>query len=397
MIRRNFLKAMALSASGLLLPISSSYAASRARITDMRFWAAPDHTRIVFDLDGKIAHTLRHLSNPDRMVVDLINAQWDLDPSRLFIEDPVVGNFHISTPHPGMVRLEFKLKVNVDPYSFFLKSIGKRPPRLVVDLQRSGGDHAETYPLEVNLKPKPRIHHPQPKRDAVIVIDPGHGGEDPGAVGPSGTMEKSVTLQVARRFARELNRIKGFNAYLTRTDDYSVSLRKRVSIARKYDADLFISLHADAFKTPAARGASVYCLSERGKPAPDRAIRTLVQRENSADLIGGVDLNQVSDHEVRGILMDLSQRDSLNRALAYGSNLLSHLKQVPTLRLHFRDIKQAGFAVLKAPDIPSVLVEMAFLSNRDEEKMLRRREHQESLAKALTKGTKTFLHSSQLA
>ena len=235
------------------------------------------------------------------------------------------------------------------------------------------------------------------RRDAIIVIDPGHGGEDPGAVGAGGTQEKNVALEVAKRFARKLNNSGGFKAYLTRTGDYSVSLRQRVSIARKHDADLFVSLHADAFKTSDARGASVYCLSEKGKPAPDRAIRLLVQRENSADLIGGVDLGMVPDQEVRGILMDLSQRDSLNRALAYGDNLLSFLKQVPSLRLHFRDIKQAGFAVLKAPDIPSVLVEMAFLSNRDEERQLRKKSHQEALVNALTRGTQTFMSSSHLA
>ena len=396
MIRRKFLKAMALSASGLLLPISYSHAKSRARVTDMRFWSAPDHTRIVFDLDRKIAHSLRHMSKQDRMVVDLVDAQWDFDPTRLRVEDSVVGNFHLSTPSPGLVRLEFKLKTGVIPNSFFLKPVSGRDPRLVVDLQREDAIETDLDQREVRLMPKtrPSIKH---KRDAIIVIDPGHGGEDPGAVGTEGTYEKSVTLEVARKFSRELNRINGFKAYLTRSDDYFVSLRQRVSIARKHDADLFISLHADAYKTSAARGASVYCLSEKGKPAPNRAIRTLVQRENSADLIGGVDLGLVSDSEVRGILMDLSQRDSLNRALAYGSNILSYLKKVPTLKMHFSDIKQAGFAVLKAPDIPSVLVEMAFLSNRDEELMLRRKDHQESLAEALTNGTKKFLHSSQLA
>lgn len=396
MIRRKFLKVMALSASGLILPVTCFSASNRVRVTDMRFWTAPDHTRIVFDLDGRIMHSLRHFSGPDRMVIDLMNARWDLDPSQLKMEDPVVGSFHLSTPSPGLVRLVFNLKSEVTTRSFFLKSIDDKAPRLVVDLQRPDQRRHDRERLAAKLTPRILPHRRQ-KRDAVVVIDPGHGGEDPGAVGPGGTFEKDVALQVARRFARTLNKSRGFRAYLTRDDDYSVSLRKRVSIARNHNADLFVSLHADAFKTADARGASVYCLSEKGKPPPDRAIRILVQRENSADLIGGVDLKQVSDQEVRGILMDLSQRDSLNRSLAYGSSLLSQLEKIPTLKLHFRDIKQAGFAVLKAPDIPSVLVEMAFLSNRDEERMLRRREHQESLARALTKGTQTFLETSQLA
>lgn len=387
---------MALSASGLLLPVPYAHASSRARVTDMRFWTAPDYTRIVFDLDRKIAHSLRHLSRPDRMVVDLINAQWDMDAYPLRIENSVVGNFHLSTPSPGLVRLEFKLKTDVIPHAFFLKAVRDQAPRLVIDLEHRDSIKVDSNQIEASLMPKTRPYR-RSRRDAVIVIDPGHGGEDPGAVGPGGTYEKNVTLQVARKFARELNKIDGFKAHLTRTDDYFVSLRQRVSTARKHDADLFISLHADAFKFSSARGASVYCLSEKGKPAPNRAIRTLVQRENSADLIGGVDLGQVSDREVRGILMDLSQRDSLNRALAYGSNLLRYLKKVPTLRMHFKDVKQAGFAVLKAPDVPSVLVEMAFLSNHAEEIMLLRKDHQASLVKALTNGTKTFIHSNQLA
>ena len=396
MERRNFLKSMALSAGGLLLPVSCLHADSRpAHITNIRFWTDSEHTRIVFDLDKKVAHVLRRLSNPDRMIVDLKNAQWALDSSKLHVKDPVVGNFHLSTPTPGLSRLEFRLKTEVEPHSFLLKPTHGRVPRLVIDLQRKERLVLENREAEVKQAPKIRPLR-RVKRDAVIVIDPGHGGADPGAIGPGGTYEKTITLKVARKFARELNRMKGVSAHLTRNKDHFVSLRQRVSIARRHDADLFISLHADAFRVPTARGASVYCLSEKGKPEPNRAIRMLVRRENSADLIGGVDLGQVSDREVRGILMDLSQRDSLNRALAYGNNLLSSLKKVPTLRLHFRHIKQAGFAVLKAPDIPSVLVEMAFLSNRDEEKLLRRRDHQSSLVKALTRGTERFLQSSQL-
>lgn len=234
------------------------------------------------------------------------------------------------------------------------------------------------------------------KRGVVIAIDPGHGGSDPGAIGKGGLQEKDVTLEVAKRVMREINRLPGYTARLTRTGDYFVPLGQRVSIARKFQADLFISLHADAFHISSARGASVYCLSEQGKPSPDRAIRQLEKRENGADLIGGVDLDEVSDQEVKGILMDLSQRDALNRSLLLGNNLLSSISNTPPLALHFKTIKQAGFAVLKAPDIPSVLVEMAFLSNHNEEMMLQRPSHQESLAKAVTLGAQRFIRSSGL-
>ncbi|MBF0613646.1 MAG: hypothetical protein G8237_00845 [Magnetococcales bacterium] len=235
------------------------------------------------------------------------------------------------------------------------------------------------------------------KRGVVIAIDPGHGGEDPGAIGRSGLMEKEVTLAVANRVANAINAVPGFTARLTRTGDYFVPLNQRVSLARKYQADLFISLHADAFHVSSARGASVYCLSERGKPSPDKAIRLLERRENNVDLIGGVDLDEVADQEVKGILMDLSQRDSLNRSLLLGNNLLASISNTPPLSLHFKTIKQAGFAVLKAPDIPSVLVEMAFLSNREEEQMLQQPYHQESLAKAVTQGAQRFARASGLA
>ncbi|MBF0272950.1 MAG: N-acetylmuramoyl-L-alanine amidase [Magnetococcales bacterium] len=235
------------------------------------------------------------------------------------------------------------------------------------------------------------------KRGVVIAIDPGHGGVDPGAIGNTGLREKDVTLAVAKRVANEINAVPGFTARLTRSGDYYVPLTQRVAIARKFQADLFISLHADAFHVSSARGASVYCLSERGKPSPDKAIRLLERRENNVDLIGGVDLDEVSDQEVKGILMDLSQRDSLNRSLLLGNNLLASISNTPPLSLHFKTIKQAGFAVLKAPDIPSVLVEMAFLSNREEEYLLQQVGHQDSLAKAVTLGAQRFARASGLA
>ncbi|MBF0426390.1 MAG: N-acetylmuramoyl-L-alanine amidase [Magnetococcales bacterium] len=230
---------------------------------------------------------------------------------------------------------------------------------------------------------------------SVVVIDPGHGGEDPGAIGPEGTQEKDVVLNVAKKLADRINRTPGFRAHLTRTGDTFVSLNKRVSIARHYSPDLFMSLHADAFHIPSARGASVYCLSERGMSTPDRAIKALVRRENSADLIGGVNLQEDVEPEVAEMLMDLAQRDSLNRALLLAQNLLGSLQNVGRMRLHYKSVKQAGFAVLKAPDIPSVLVEMAFLSNPKEEELMRNASFQESMADALLSGTRHYFQHSR--
>ncbi|MBF0110893.1 MAG: N-acetylmuramoyl-L-alanine amidase [Magnetococcales bacterium] len=389
--RRNFLKILAASTmAGLTLPTAMAQASLRPnRITDLRVWTAPDHTRVVFDLNSVAKHSLFRLSNPERLVVDLQDVSLDVHPSRMNQSDPVVVRIRTGNPAPNVVRTVFELNSEIRPRSFILKATGEKSHRLVLDLFRK--EFIETEPATDLFK------KPESNREAVIVIDPGHGGEDPGAIGFNGTMEKDVAFQVARKLARNINQIPGFKAHLTRTGDYYVSLRRRVAIAREHSADLFISLHADAFRTGNAQGASVYTLSEQGKPAPDRVIRSLEQRENSADLIGGVDLNLVADPEVRGILMDLSQRDSLNRALVLGKNLLQEMAGTSSMTLHFNEVKQAGFAVLKAPDIPSVLVEMAFLSNRKEENMLRQQSHQESLARALANGARKFVQSSRLA
>ncbi|MBF0446948.1 MAG: N-acetylmuramoyl-L-alanine amidase [Magnetococcales bacterium] len=388
--RRQVLKGILLSMGGLVLPPSFALAERLNRIADVHMWTAPDHTRVVFDLERTTGHKVMQLSNPNRLVVDLVDSVVGVDPATMGFSDPIVNRVRSGIPRPGVVRTVFELNTGIKPRVFSLKQSEDKPPRLVLDLVRLEGRSEAPGDLPV-------LKHTSSRRDAVIIIDPGHGGVDPGAVGPGGTKEKEVTLQVAKRLANKINRMSGFKAKLTRKGDYFVSLRDRVSLARKSQADLFISLHANAFRLQSAKGASVYMLSEGGKPSPDKAIRRLVQRENSADLIGGVNLQHVSDPTVRGILMDLTQRDSLNRALVYGRNLLGELKAVPQVNLHFKQVKQAGFAVLKAPDMPSILVELAFLTNRDEEKMLRNDSHQNALANALATGTRKFINSTGLA
>lgn len=390
--RRELLKVLALSSGAcLVLPPSLVHASLRPanRITDLRVWTAPDHTRVVFDLSQVAKHSLVKLSNPERIVVDLQDAYLDVNPQRMNQSDSVVTRIRASNLAPNVVRTIFELKEEIRPRSFVLKATGDKGHRLVLDLLR------KDY-VEAKKNPEP-VKKSNNAREVVIVIDPGHGGEDPGAIGFGGTMEKDVVLQVAMKLAKQINQIPGFQAQLTRTGDYYVSLNRRVALARLHGADLFVSLHADAFRTGNAQGASVYTLSERGKPSPDRAITHLVQHENDADLIGGVDFTLVPDPEVRGILMDLSQRDSLNRALVFGKKLLQEMGSVPTMSLHFNEVKQAGFAVLKAPDIPSVLVELAFLSNRREENLLRQPGHQETLARALANGARKFVTSSLMA
>ncbi|MBF0188789.1 MAG: N-acetylmuramoyl-L-alanine amidase [Magnetococcales bacterium] len=382
--RRTVLKTMAMTTGGLLLP-TSLLAAKRTRIRDLRMWTAPDHTRIVFDLDRRITYRVFSLRKPDRLVLDIQNSTLAVSKSKLKGSDEVVKSIRVGYPKTGTTRIVFQLRMphsKIQPRDFLLEATSRKGPRLVVDLfRKSLMDNETGFP----------IRKPQRRKETVIVIDAGHGGEDPGAVGKMGTKEKNVALAVAKKLQRRFKSTPGFKAHLTRKGDYYVSLRRRVSLARRHNPDLFISLHADSFKDKRARGASVYCLSERGKPSPNRAIAALVRRENNADLIGGVNLTQVLDPEVAGILMDLSQRDSINRALAYGEDVIGSLKRVSHLRLHFKRVKQAGFAVLKAPDMPSVLVEMAFLSNPKEEKQLRQKSYQNRLADALFKGTREYV------
>ncbi|MBF0623867.1 MAG: N-acetylmuramoyl-L-alanine amidase [Magnetococcales bacterium] len=467
MERRQLLKAMILSAGGMLVPGGLLNAAKPSRIRDIRLWTAPDHTRIVFDLTEPVQHTMFHMQNPERVVLEVPGLQLGVDPSRMALGDVMVREVRTTSTRNGVTQAVIELKREAMPKSFFLGASGKKGPRLVVDLYRKE-DVARNQPREKQpqvrqAKVRNEVREPQgrsngratrehdeaqetPERDVmrqivpreedrevteqrgsireakvqeksrktpspreervvrrrssrerILVIDPGHGGEDPGAIGMQGTLEKDLTLSVARLLADKVNSAPGMQACLTRDGDYYVSLSKRVAIARQRRADLFMSLHADAFHMTSARGASVYCLSERGKPTPDRAIRALVKRENSADLIGGVNLGQDFAPEVAEMLMDLSQRDSINRAMQMAQHLLGNLKGVPDLRLHYRSVKQAGFAVLKAPDIPSVLVEMAFLSNPLEEEMMRRSQYQNQLADALFRGTRNFVISSYQA
>ncbi|MBF0621790.1 MAG: N-acetylmuramoyl-L-alanine amidase [Magnetococcales bacterium] len=388
MDRRSVLKAMALTASGLVLPAELYASLARARVTDIRRWSAPDHTRVVFDLDNTLEHALFRLHDPERVVLDLQDAQFNIPFAREKITDSVIKDFRLGNPRRGVTRIVFEVGEAVRPRSFLLKPTANKSPRLVVDLYRISVVQEKGVDAEDRHKKQ---------RKSVIVIDPGHGGEDPGAIGPLGTKEKDVALAVARKMVRIINKESGYRAYLTRTGDYYVSLKKRVSLARSYSPDMFISLHADAFRDGSARGASVYCLSEKGKPDPDRAISDLVARENSADLIGGVNLSEDYDPEVAGILMDLSQRDSLKQALRLGDHLLDTMHSMKRLRIHFKRVKQAGFAVLKAPDLPSVLVEMAFLTNPGEEKNLRRPDYQHELAQTLFKGAKKYIKSTRRA
>ena len=268
------------------------------------------------------------------------------------------------------------------PRSFELKPDGKSGHRLVVDL------HATNLsPTPIKTSEQERKQH---KNQFVIAIDPGHGGRDPGAIGKRGTREKDVTLSVAKKMKDLINRTPGYRAVLTRDADRYVILRNRVKKAREAQADIFVSLHADSFHSPNVKGASVYALSLSG--ASSEAARWIAQKENASDLIGGISLDD-KDDLIASVLLDLSQTATIQDSLELGSNVLNHMGKVS--RINNKQVQQAGFAVLKAPDMPSILIETAFISNPSEEKKLRNPKHQQKLASAVFSGIKTHLNSRQ--
>ena len=359
----------------LFVFLSISGAARALQLENIRIWAAPDNTRVVFDLSAPTQHEQETLSNPARLVIDLENMR---PPARL--PQPAAGDRFLrrirSGRHDSSLRVVLDLKDNAGSRSFLLSPNKRYGHRLVIDL--FGAGNAATTKAPPVRQPQPT---PAGLRDIVVAVDAGHGGEDPGAIGPGGTYEKTVVLQIAKRLAALLNDTPGMRAILIREADYYLPLRKRINLARKGQADLFVSIHADAFRSSKVRGSSVYVLSRRG--ASSEHARWLAEQENASDLIGGVSLHDKDDH-LRATLVDLSQRGSLEASIDAAERVLGNLKKVN--RLHKPGVESAGFAVLKSPDIPSMLVETAFISNPGEEQKLRSAAYQQKLARAIHTG-----------
>ncbi len=356
---------------------SSAVLAGQVQVKGLRLWSAPDNTRIVFDISARAPHQLFTLANPHRLVIDLKNTALRTRLSQPRSNDPLIKRLRGARRNGSDLRIVLDLKTGVRPKSFFLRPNRTYGPRLVIDVQDVR--HGNTPVADKPRKPLEKL------RDVVIAIDAGHGGEDPGARGSRGTSEKDVVLSIAKRLARLVRRQKGMRPVLIRTGDYYIGLRERVEKARRQGADLFMSIHADAFRNRQVRGASVYALSEKG--ATTEAARWLANQENAADLIGGVSLED-KDDLVATVLLDLSQTATVESSLEVGEVLLSHLQ--PVGRLHKRRVLQAGFVVLKAPDIPSILVETAFISNPRDERLLRSSSHQQKIAQALLDGIRAY-------
>lgn len=364
--------------ASLLLLLTLPLQAAQVQVKGVRIWAAPDNTRVVFDLAAPVDHEILHLDNPRRLVVDMEDAQLLRDPAQPAPDDNYLKTLR-SAPRDGDdLRVVFDLKKNVTSKTFLLQPNERYGHRLVVDVFPADGDKTIGSPREPAKSVAERSAN---LRDVIVAIDAGHGGEDPGAIGSRGTQEKEVVMQIARRLADKVNSRSGMRAVLTRDGDYFLPLRRRIEIAREHQADLFISLHADAFRDRRVHGSSVYVLSKRG--ASSEAARWLAEQENASDKIGGVSLDD-KDDVLKAVLLDLSQTGTLEASIDLAENLIDDLAQ--TGKVHRRDVQSAGFLVLKAPDIPSVLVETAFISNPEEERKLRDRGHQERLATALLNG-----------
>lgn len=383
---------------GVLLAAMTVNALAASQVKSVRLWRAPDNTRLVFDLSGPVQHSVFTLTAPDRLVID-INGASLAAPLKVSTANTPITAMRSAQRTPTDLRVVIDLKKAVTPKSFSLAPNAQYGNRLVVDLFDSAAD-AEPAPPQPVVATTPAVPVtptrpaikltpvPSGKRDIVIAIDAGHGGEDPGASGPRGQHEKDVVLQIAKELQRQINAEQGFRAELTRTGDYFIPLRGRTEIARKKGADLFVSIHADAAPSKAAFGASVFALSERG--ATSETARWLADSENRSDLIGGAGNVSLDDKDrmLAGVLLDLSMTASLTSSLNVGQKVLSNIGRVTPL--HKQRVEQAGFMVLKSPDIPSILVETGFISNANEANKLSSSSHQQALARSISSGVRQF-------
>ncbi|HWK74705.1 MAG TPA: N-acetylmuramoyl-L-alanine amidase [Povalibacter sp.] len=374
----------------------SAHAAPSVTIKDVRLWAGPDATRVVFDLSGPARHTLLTLHNPDRVVVDVAAARFENGNLAMPAGQGFAKQLRAGVQGPDL-RLVIDLSSPAKPHSFMVEPQGDLGHRLVVDLVGTPGAAPASVTL-ASAKTAPAPSRPATPtvvksaptnqgRDIIVAVDAGHGGNDPGALGRSGAREKDVTLAIARRLKERIDKEPGMRAVLTRDGDYFLAHRLRIKRARDQQADMFISIHADSYTDRSVAGSSVYTLSARG--ASDEAARWLAERENAADLIGGVSLEDKGD-VLASVLLDLSQGASMSASLVAADKVMDELYRIGNVTR--RGVKQAGFLVLKSPDIPSMLVETAFISNPAEEARLKSPAHQVRLAEAIHAGVRSYFY-----
>jgi N-acetylmuramoyl-L-alanine amidase len=415
----------------LTAALGTHYAWGQTTVKDVRVWPSPESTRIVFDISTPVDYQIFTLEDPKRIVIDIQNANMGANVNAISWQATPVGGLRHGVQEGNHVRLVLDLNQTIQAKSFLLPPNEQYGHRLVVDLIKTDatqlmasktnppGDLMPQTNIAANTSAQPEtksapiaqtpppvaqapatsaapttvvraVKDPAKRKTFIVAIDPGHGGEDPGAIGPSGTREKNVVLAISRELATLVNKEPGMRAYLIRDGDYFVPLRGRIDKARAFQADLFISIHADAFKDSRAHGASVFTLSEHG--ASSEAARWIAEQENRSDLIGGVSLDD-KDQTLASILIDLSQTASNEASLTLGSSVLSRMKGIAPLH-GSKQVQQAGFAVLKSPDIPSILVETEFISNHAAEKKLNSKSYQQQMAKAVMHGVREYHRSS---
>ncbi|WP_340052758.1 N-acetylmuramoyl-L-alanine amidase [Pseudomonas sp. JAI120] len=362
------------------------FAAHATQIRNARLWRSDDKLRLVFDLSGPVQYKTFSLTAPERLIIDLSGAGLSGDFSQLELKNS--GITSIRSGHFGKAdtRIVLDLAAPMQLNSFVLPPRDGQGHRLVLDLTS-----ATRAPRQIAAEAVPlvaSVDKAHPKRDIIVVVDPGHGGKDPGAVGSKGQREKDVVLSIAQLLAKRLKREKGFDVKLVRNDDFFVPLRKRVDIARQHKADMFISVHADAAPRLTASGASVYALSEGG--ATSATARFMAQRENGADLLGATTLLNLKDKDpmLAGVILDMSMNATIASSLQLGSSVLGSLQSITSL--HQKRVEQAGFAVLKSPDVPSILVETGFISNAQDAQRLVTARHQQAVADGLFEGLKKY-------
>jgi N-acetylmuramoyl-L-alanine amidase len=398
------------SGATLLLSLLPVRFANAAQIAAVRVWPANDYTRVTLETDSKLKSSHFLVSDPNRLVVEIEGVELDAKLKSLVAKiqpnDPYIAQVRIGQNRPGVVRMVFDLKAEIQPQVFALSPVGEYRHRLVFDLYPA---HPVDLIAELLKRPRPAPLPEIPGADSTsspplaksespaeeplamtrmvtIALDPGHGGEDPGAVGRGGHFEKNVVLAIAHRLKSRLEQQPNTRVMLTRDGDFFVPLHVRVAKARKVQADLFVSIHADAFIEPTARGSSVFALSEKG--ASSTAARWLANKENAADLVGGINIRS-KNQQLASVLLDLSTTAQINDSLKLAKHVLGEIGTIN--RLHKPQVEQAGFAVLKAPDIPSILVETAFISNPEEEAKLTDERYQDQMADALARGIRRYL------
>jgi N-acetylmuramoyl-L-alanine amidase len=366
---RTVIRVLALA---VVLLCTATAQAAQVEVKGARLWSAPDQTRLVVDTAAPVKHKVFSLTGPHRLVIDVADARLVGDLPTADGGDRVVAGLRSGVREGDDLRIVVDLKQPVRAKSFVLQPNDTYGHRLVVDLE----------PRDPAAAPAPvRQVSGGAIRDVVVAIDAGHGGEDPGAIGPRGTREKDVTLAIARKLANRVDARRGMRAVLIRDGDYYIGLRQRIDKARKHRADLFVSIHADAFRDRRVRGSSVYTLSQGG--ATSEAARWLAERENRADQIGGVELREQNELLAK-VLIDMSQNATMEHSGIAATKVLANLQRLGSV--HQTRIQKAGFAVLKSPDVPSMLVETAFISNPDEEKRLGTGSYQNKLADSILAG-----------